>query len=113
MMPSAKAPETVDSAIRQSCRRGDAVPLLHRQGRGRQDVGGVRGGRRVGGRGKRVLIVSTDPASNLDEVLATDLADVPRPVNGIANLHASNLDPEAAAAAYRDALVGPVSWGAA
>ena len=57
--------------------------------------------------GKRVLIVSTDPASNLDEVLATELADSPRPVNGLASLHASNLDPEAAAAAYRDSLVGP------
>lgn len=57
--------------------------------------------------GKRVLIVSTDPASNLDEVLATDLADVPRDVDGIAGLSASNLDPEAAAATYREALVGP------
>jgi arsenite-transporting ATPase len=57
--------------------------------------------------GKHVLIVSTDPASNLDEVLATDLTGVPRAVNGIHNLHASNLDPEMAAAAYRDALVGP------
>jgi len=57
--------------------------------------------------GSRVLIVSTDPASNLDEVLATDLADVPRPVAGIANLYASNLDPEVAAASYREALVGP------
>ena len=54
-----------------------------------------------------MLIVSTDPASNLDEVLATDLADIPRPVAGVADLWASNLDPEAAAASYRDALVGP------
>jgi len=57
--------------------------------------------------GKRVLIVSTDPASNLDEVLATELADVPRPVDGLASLYASNLDPEVAAASYREALVGP------
>jgi arsenite-transporting ATPase len=57
--------------------------------------------------GKRVLIVSTDPASNLDEVLATDLGDTPRAVNGISGLDASNLDPEAAAATYREALVGP------
>jgi arsenite-transporting ATPase len=57
--------------------------------------------------GKRVLIVSTDPASNLDEVLATPLTDVPRPVDGLSNLHASNLDPESAAASYREALVGP------
>lgn len=57
--------------------------------------------------GKRVLIVSTDPASNLDEVLATNLADEPRPVSGIADLFASNLDPESAAAAYRESLIGP------
>jgi len=57
--------------------------------------------------GSRVLIVSTDPASNLDEVLATDLSDAPRPVNGLENLYASNLDPEVAAASYRDALIGP------
>jgi arsenite-transporting ATPase len=57
--------------------------------------------------GKRVLIVSTDPASNLDEVLATELADVPRQVTGLARMHASNLDPEVAAASYREALVGP------
>jgi len=57
--------------------------------------------------GKRVLIVSTDPASNLDEVLATGLSDVPRPVDGLANLYASNLDPEVAAASYRDALIDP------
>lgn len=57
--------------------------------------------------GERVLIVSTDPASNLDEVLATALADVPRPVDGLANLYASNLDPEVAAASYRNALIGP------
>ena len=33
--------------------------------------------------GKRVLIVSTDPASNLDEVLGTELSEQPRPVAGI------------------------------
>ena len=57
--------------------------------------------------GKRVLIVSTDPASNLDEVLATSLTDTPRTVEGLSNLHASNLDPEQAAHAYRERLVGP------
>lgn len=58
-------------------------------------------------RGERVLIVSTDPASNLDEVLQTDLAAEPRPVNGVDGLFASNLDPEEAAAVYRESLVGP------
>lgn len=48
--------------------------------------------------GKRVLIVSTDPASNLDEMLDTRLADTPRPVTGAPNLFAMNIDPEQAGA---------------
>ena len=58
-------------------------------------------------RGLRVLIVSTDPASNLDEVLGTQLAEQPRPVAGIAGLDAANIDPEAAAREYRERAVGP------
>ena len=58
-------------------------------------------------RGLRVLIVSTDPASNLDEVLGTPLGEQPRPVAGIAGLDASNIDPEAAAREYRERAVGP------
>ncbi|WP_208028508.1 arsenical pump-driving ATPase [Rhabdothermincola sediminis] len=58
-------------------------------------------------RGARVLLVSTDPASNLDEVLATPLGSGPRPVNGVDRLWAMNVDPEAAAAAYRERVVGP------
>ena len=57
--------------------------------------------------GRRVLLVSTDPASNLDEVLGTPLASSPTPVAGIAGLSALNLDPEAAARAYREHIVGP------
>lgn len=57
--------------------------------------------------GKRVLLVSTDPASNLDEVLGTELAIRPTPVTGAPGLSALNLDPEAAARAYRDRVVGP------
>lgn len=51
--------------------------------------------------GKRILIVSTDPASNLDEMLDTRLADTPRPVTGAPNLSAMNIDPEKAADDYR------------
>lgn len=58
-------------------------------------------------RGSRVLLVSTDPASNLDEVLGTSLGPAPRPVTGVAGLEAMNLDPQAAAAAYRERVVGP------
>jgi len=59
--------------------------------------------------GSRVLLVSTDPASNLDEVLGSHLqSSVPSPVAGVPNLWAVNVDPEAAAAAYRERIVGPV-----
>jgi arsenite-transporting ATPase len=57
--------------------------------------------------GKRVLLVSTDPASNLDEVLGVDLGQQPKAVPGAPGLSALNLDPEAAARAYRDRVVGP------
>jgi arsenite-transporting ATPase len=57
--------------------------------------------------GKRVLLVSTDPASNLDEVLGVTLTSQPTPVERVAGLSALNVDPEAAARAYRERMVGP------
>lgn len=57
--------------------------------------------------GRRVLLVSTDPASNLDEVLGVTLGRTPTPVPGVPRLAALNLDPEAAARAYRERMVGP------
>ncbi len=59
--------------------------------------------------GKRVLLVSTDPASNLQHVFETDIGErEPTPVPGTENLFALNLDPESAAQTYRDRVVGPV-----
>ena len=58
--------------------------------------------------GRRVLLVSTDPASNLDEVLGTRLSNRPTPIPGAPGLQALNIDPVAAAAAYRERLVGPM-----
>jgi arsenite-transporting ATPase len=55
--------------------------------------------------GKRVLLVSTDPASNLDEMLATKLGNIPKPVVGVSNLFALNIDPETAADAYRSRVL--------
>ena len=57
--------------------------------------------------GWRVLLVSTDPASNLDAVLGTVLANSPTPVAGVPNLHAMNIDPQQAARDYRDRTVAP------
>lgn len=58
-------------------------------------------------RGKRVLLVSTDPASNLDEVLGVTLGDSPTPVPEVPGLLALNVDPEEAARKYRERVVGP------
>ena len=59
--------------------------------------------------GKRVLLVSTDPASNLDEMLGTTLSNAPTPIPGVPRLAAMNLDPERAAEAYRERVLGPYS----
>jgi arsenite-transporting ATPase len=58
-------------------------------------------------KGRRVLLVSTDPASNLDEVLGVRLGWSPTAVPGVARLEAMNLDPEVAASEYREKMVGP------
>lgn len=59
--------------------------------------------------GQRVLLVSTDPASNLDEMLDTPLSDSPRPVNGVPGLWATNIDPGNAAEAYRSRVIGQMA----
>lgn len=56
---------------------------------------------------RRVLLVSTDPASNLHDVLATEIGSEPTPINGVPNLHAMNIDPAEAARQYRERMVEP------
>jgi arsenite/tail-anchored protein-transporting ATPase len=57
--------------------------------------------------GRRVLLVSTDPASNLDEVLGIVLGAAPKDVPGVPGLSALNINPEESARAYRERVVGP------
>jgi len=57
--------------------------------------------------GKRVLLVSTDPASNLDEVLGVTLLGTPTEVPTVAGLAALNIDPVQAARDYRERVVAP------
>lgn len=59
--------------------------------------------------GKAVLLVSTDPASNLDEMLGVTLGDRPAPVPGAPGLSAMNIDPDAAADAYRGRVMAQMS----
>ncbi len=58
-------------------------------------------------RGRRTLLVSTDPASNLDAVLGVSLGNTPVPVPGAPHLLAMNIDPEVAAREYRERTVAP------
>jgi arsenite/tail-anchored protein-transporting ATPase len=57
--------------------------------------------------GKKVLLVSTDPASNLQDVLEVGLTNTPMAIPNVPNLYACNLDPEEAAREYRDKMIGP------
>ena len=56
-----------------------------------------------------MLLVRTDPASNLDEVLGVTLSTRADTRPGVPGLSALNIDPEAAARAYRERVVGPLS----
>ena len=57
--------------------------------------------------GKRVLLVSTDPASNLEQVLGVKIGGKPTPVATVKNLSAVNIDPERAASEYRNRIIDP------
>jgi arsenite-transporting ATPase len=58
--------------------------------------------------GDRVLLVSTDPASNVGQVFGQTIGDTITPVTSVAGLDALEIDPEQAAAAYRERIIGPV-----
>jgi len=58
--------------------------------------------------GQRVLLVSTDPASNVGQVFGIPIGNQITPVTEVPNLSALEIDPQAAAQAYRDRIVGPV-----
>lgn len=58
--------------------------------------------------GKRVLLVSTDPASNVGQVFGTAIGNAIRSVPDVPGLNALEIDPQAAAQQYRERIVGPV-----
>lgn len=55
--------------------------------------------------GRKVLLVSTDAASNLDEMLGIELQNVPTPVPGVPGLSVLNIDPDTAAESYRQRVL--------
>jgi arsenite/tail-anchored protein-transporting ATPase len=62
--------------------------------------------------GKKVLLVSTDAASNLDEMLGVVLRNTPVPVPGASGLSVLNIDPDNAAEAYRQRVLAQMGEGA-
>lgn len=60
---------------------------------------------RLADAGKKVLLVSTDAASNLDEMLGVPLRNQPTPVPGATGLSVLNIDPDNAAESYRQRVV--------
>lgn len=58
--------------------------------------------------GKRTLIVTTDPASNLADVFEQEIGHQITPIKGITNLWAMEIDPDAATQEYVDRALAPV-----
>lgn len=58
-------------------------------------------------KGHAVMLVSTDPASNLQDVFQVELTNRPRTIPGVARLQVANFDPLVAAKEYREAVIKP------
>ena len=58
--------------------------------------------------GKRVLLVSTDPASNIGQVFGLPIGNTVTQIPAVPGLSALEIDPEQAAEAYRERIVAPV-----
>lgn len=59
-------------------------------------------------KGKKVLLVSTDPASNVGQVFETEIGNRLTPIPQVSGLDAIEINPEEAAAQYRERIVGPM-----
>ena len=62
----------------------------------------------LAGAGRRVLLVSTDPASNVGQVFGQRIGHAITAVTSVPGLDALEIDPEQAAAEYRERIIGPV-----
>lgn len=58
-------------------------------------------------KGKRIMLISTDPASNLQDVFNTELNNKGVEIKDVPNLVVANFDPEEAAKEYKESVVGP------
>lgn len=63
---------------------------------------------RLADQGRRVLLVSTDPASNVGQVFGMHIGNTIKAIDSVPRLSALEIDPQAAAQQYRNRIVGPV-----
>lgn len=63
---------------------------------------------RLARQGKKVLLVSTDPASNVGQVFSQTIGNSITAIANVAGLSALEIDPQLAAQQYRERIVGPV-----
>jgi arsenite-transporting ATPase len=61
--------------------------------------------------GKRVLLLSTDPASNIGQVFGTTIGNTITTIPNVKNLSTLEIDPQAVAQNYRDRIIGPIRRG--
>ncbi len=57
--------------------------------------------------GKNIMLISTDPASNLQDVFDTELNNKGVTIKDVPNLVVANFDPEEAAAEYKESVISP------
>ena len=57
--------------------------------------------------GKKIMLISTDPASNLQDVFNTTLDNKGVPIKEVPGLVVANFNPEDAAKEYKESVVGP------
>ena len=62
----------------------------------------------LAGKGKKILLVSTDPASNVGQVFETEIGNSITEIAAAPGVDAIEINPEEAAADYRERIVGPV-----
>ncbi|QUH20599.1 arsenical pump-driving ATPase [Alkaliphilus sp. B6464] len=58
-------------------------------------------------KGKKIMLISTDPASNLQDVFSTELNNKGVPIKEVPNLVVANFEPEKAAAEYKESVIAP------
>ncbi|MHB8659700.1 MAG: ArsA-related P-loop ATPase [Solirubrobacteraceae bacterium] len=85
----------------------DPAGVLHRQGRVGKTTTASAVTVVLATAGLRTLLISTDPASNLDDVFGVTASSAPMPVGDVSGLHIANINPEQAAADYRARTLAP------